>query len=61
MQQSKTPIPSLDLQQQYAEIEEEVRAAIDRVIASQHFILGPEVEQLESEIAPASLSRPGLK
>ena len=60
MQQSKTHIPLLDLQQQYAEIEEEVRAAIDRVIASQHFILGPEVEQLESEIADYSQCRFGI-
>lgn len=41
----------LDLKPQFAAIESEVRAAIDRVLASQHFILGPEVVALEQEIA----------
>jgi dTDP-4-amino-4,6-dideoxygalactose transaminase len=44
-------VPLLDLQAQYATIRDEVRAAIDRVCDSQHFILGPEVTALESEIA----------
>jgi len=44
-------IPLLDLKAQYAEIHDEVRAAIDRVLDSQRFILGPEVEALEREIA----------
>jgi dTDP-4-amino-4,6-dideoxygalactose transaminase len=44
-------VPLLDLKAQYAMIREEVRAAIDRVFDSQHFILGPEVVGLESEIA----------
>jgi dTDP-4-amino-4,6-dideoxygalactose transaminase len=39
------------LQRQYAEIREEVLAAITRVCDSQGFILGPEVEALEREIA----------
>jgi dTDP-4-amino-4,6-dideoxygalactose transaminase len=41
----------LDLSRQYAAIHEEVLAAIERVCASQRFILGPEVEALENEIA----------
>jgi dTDP-4-amino-4,6-dideoxygalactose transaminase len=41
----------LDLKPQFAAIEAEVRAAIDRVLASQHFILGPEVAAFEEEIA----------
>ncbi len=41
----------LDLARQYASIREEVLAAIERVCSSQHFILGPEVEALEREIA----------
>jgi dTDP-4-amino-4,6-dideoxygalactose transaminase len=41
----------LGLARQYASIHEEVLAAIERVCASQHFILGPEVEALEREIA----------
>jgi len=44
-------VPLLDLQRQYKDIREEVLAAIARVCDSQHFILGPEVEALESEIA----------
>ena len=45
------PIPMLDLKSQYASIRDEVRAAIDRVLESQVFILGPEVEALEREVA----------
>lgn len=44
-------VPLLDLQQQFLSIQAEVRAAIERVLASQHFILGPEVAALEQEIA----------
>ncbi len=44
-------VPILDLKAQYATIREEIQAAIDRVMESQHFILGPEVEALEKEIA----------
>lgn len=44
-------VPLLDLKAQYAPIREEVRAAIDRVCDAQHFILGPEVEALETEVA----------
>jgi dTDP-4-amino-4,6-dideoxygalactose transaminase len=44
-------VPLLDLRRQYASIREEVLAAIARVCDSQSFILGPEVEALESEIA----------
>ena len=48
------PVPLLDLKAQYRAIREEVREAIDRVADSQYFILGPEVEALESEIATYS-------
>jgi len=46
-----TSIPQLDLKRQYAGIREEVLAAIERVCASQSFILGQEVVALEREIA----------
>lgn len=49
--QTKMKVPLLDLKAQYATIREEIRAAIDRVCESQHFILGPEVAALEEEIA----------
>ena len=41
----------LDLGRQFAQIRDEVLAAIERVCASQHFILGAEVEALEREVA----------
>ncbi len=41
----------LDLHRQYACIREEILAAITRVCDSQSFVLGPEVEALEGEIA----------
>ncbi len=53
-------VPLLDLKAQYATIREEVRAAVDRVIESQRFILGPEVEALESEVAAYSQCRYGI-
>lgn len=45
------PFPFLDLKAQYRTIKAEVEAAIQRVMDSQHFILGPEVEAFETEIA----------
>ena len=45
------PIPILDLKAQYAAIHDEIHAAIERVLDSQQFILGPEVEILEKVLA----------
>ena len=45
------PVPVLDLAAQYRSIENDINAAIQRVLASQHFILGPEVKALEQEVA----------
>jgi dTDP-4-amino-4,6-dideoxygalactose transaminase len=44
-------VPLLDLHRQYEGIRDEVLAAIARVCESQSFVLGPEVEALEGEIA----------
>lgn len=44
-------VPLLDLKAQYATIKDEIKAAIDEVLESQYFILGPKVEQLEKKIA----------
>ena len=47
-----TPVPLIDLKAQYTgELRAELRAAVDRVLDSQRFILGPEVEGLEAEVA----------
>ncbi len=44
-------LPLLDLKAQYETIREEIQEAVLRVCSSQRFILGPEVEGLEKEIA----------
>jgi dTDP-4-amino-4,6-dideoxygalactose transaminase len=54
------PVPLLDLKAQYATLREEIRAAMDRVAESQYFILGPEVQALEAEIAAYSQCRFGI-
>ena len=46
-----TRIPLVDLQAQYRSIKPEIDAAIQRVLDRGQFILGPEVEALEQEIA----------
>lgn len=47
-------VPLLDLQAQYLTIKGEIDAAIAGVLASQHFILGPVVEQCEKAVASYS-------
>ena len=47
----KTIVPLLDLQAQYLPIRDELLAAMTRVCDSQRFIMGPDVEALESELA----------
>jgi len=44
-------VPQLDLAAQYAAIGQEIRAAVEKVLVSQQFILGPEGDALETEIA----------
>ena len=44
-------LPLLDLAAQYESIREEIEEALLRVCASQRFILGPEVSELEEEVA----------
>ena len=48
----KLDVPLLDLKAQYATIRDEVRAAVDAVLESQYFILGPNVTQCEQLLAP---------
>jgi dTDP-4-amino-4,6-dideoxygalactose transaminase len=47
----RPPAPFLDLKAQFATIRGEVMSAVTRVMESQHFILGPEVDALEKELA----------
>ncbi|HMO04594.1 MAG TPA: DegT/DnrJ/EryC1/StrS family aminotransferase [Kiritimatiellia bacterium] len=47
-------IPLLDLKPQYQALKDEIKAVVDRVMESQAFILGPEVEGLEKEVAAYS-------
>jgi dTDP-4-amino-4,6-dideoxygalactose transaminase len=44
-------VPLVDLKAQYSTIKAEVDAAIEEVMESQHFILGPKVEQCEKAVA----------
>jgi dTDP-4-amino-4,6-dideoxygalactose transaminase len=44
-------VPLLDLKKQYKVIQEELLGAVSEVFDSQHFILGPKVEELERRIA----------
>lgn len=45
------PVPLLDLKAQYAPIRTELLDAVTRVCDSQYFVMGPEVDALESEFA----------
>jgi dTDP-4-amino-4,6-dideoxygalactose transaminase len=52
-----TSFPFLDLQAQFAAIRHEVTGAVERVLETQQFILGPDVQQLEREMAERLGSR----
>jgi dTDP-4-amino-4,6-dideoxygalactose transaminase len=47
---SRMRVPLLDLSEQYRKLAEPIRKRIDQVLASQRFILGPNVEQFEKAI-----------
>jgi dTDP-4-amino-4,6-dideoxygalactose transaminase len=42
-------VPLLDLKPQYQSLKKQLDQAVSRIIESQHFILGPEVEKMEKE------------
>jgi dTDP-4-amino-4,6-dideoxygalactose transaminase len=48
-----TQVPLLDLEAHHAPLREELRAALDEVLDSQKFILGPPVERLERAVESA--------
>jgi dTDP-4-amino-4,6-dideoxygalactose transaminase len=49
-----------DLRAQFAAIEPEIRAAMDEVLASQQFVLGPQLEAFERELAQYCGRRAGI-
>jgi hypothetical protein len=53
-------IPQLDLTRQHAALRDELLAAAARVLASSRFILGPEGQALEAELAALSGARHGV-
>ena len=53
-------VPLLDLKAQYATIKDETREAVDRVLESQQFIMGPEVSALEKAVADYVGARHGI-
>ncbi|HEY1900571.1 MAG TPA: DegT/DnrJ/EryC1/StrS family aminotransferase [Steroidobacteraceae bacterium] len=53
-------VPLLDLKPQYAAVKSAALAAIERVCASQGFILGAEVTQLEKDVAAYSHCKFGI-
>jgi dTDP-4-amino-4,6-dideoxygalactose transaminase len=44
------PVPMIDLVEQFETINDEVRAAVDRVLSTQKFILGDDVSGLEKQV-----------
>jgi dTDP-4-amino-4,6-dideoxygalactose transaminase len=44
-------VPLLDLKPQYAPIKAEIQAALERICDSQYFIMGPDVGEMECELA----------
>ncbi len=54
------PVPQLDLAAQYVTVADEIREAVDRLLASQQFVLGREGVALEEEIAMLSDTAHGI-
>jgi len=53
-------VPLLDLVAQYRAIKDDVLPALQAVIESQHFVMGPSVPQLESAVAQLARARHGI-
>jgi dTDP-4-amino-4,6-dideoxygalactose transaminase len=53
-------VPLLDLKPQYQPLEAEIQAVIHKVCASQWFILGPAVKELEAAVCAYSQCRHGI-
>ena len=48
---NETPIPYADLGKQTAEVKKEQLKAVEKVLDSGNYILGPEVEKLEKDLS----------
>lgn len=53
-------VPLLDLKAQYAPIKKEMMAAVEAVMDSCHFIMGPAVKELETQVARYSGCKAGV-
>src|SRR5579859_8227220 len=53
-------VPLLDLKLQYRPLAAEIQAVIEKVCASQGFILGPAVKELEAAVGAYSQCRYGI-
>jgi dTDP-4-amino-4,6-dideoxygalactose transaminase len=53
-------VPLLDLRSQYAALKPAIQSAISELCDSQHFVLGPKVAELESQIASYSHAQHGI-
>lgn len=53
-------IPLLDLKAQYATIKDDVNRAIRSVVERQEFIMGPEIAELETQVAALSQTKHGI-
>ena len=58
--QTVTSVPLLDLKAQYAPLRDEIQAAIRDVCDSQHFVMGPNVIELEQRVADYSQAAHGI-
>jgi len=58
--QGKWRVPLLDLAAQHKALRAEFLTAIEQVLDSQRFVLGPEVDALEREVAQLSSARYGI-
>lgn len=53
-------IPQIDLTRQHAALKAELLEVVERILSSSHFILGPEVRALETEVAALCGVRHGV-
>ncbi|HEV7222174.1 MAG TPA: aminotransferase class I/II-fold pyridoxal phosphate-dependent enzyme, partial [Pirellulales bacterium] len=54
---SSSGVPLIDMQRQYAALETELLAAIQRVCSSGRFVLGPDCQDLERAVAAYSQTK----